>query len=166
MVAALVVWTPLEGAQWELTDGPYGGWVYDLLTTPDGALYAVIADSGVHRSDDGGVTWRHLSATPSGRGGRLGYGGGLLYSNAGGLAVSSDRGESWVPLSPPDGSNFLAADDLAVYSVTIEDWGSFLYRSLDGGATWTRVFNLTKWTSIGPVAFHGRDVYEPISIIR
>lgn len=107
MVAALVVWTPLEGAQWELTDGPYGGRVYDLLATPDGTLYVGLADSdGVYRSDDNGETWRNLDIPQLEHGAKgLAYGAGRLYAHGyfGRVAVSTDRGESWAPLYPPDG---------------------------------------------------------------
>ncbi len=161
LLACLLAMARVAGAEWQAANGPYGGAVRDLLTLPDGTLFAAVSDSyGVYRSDDDGATWAHLPIPQLEYGARmLAYGRGRLYAGHGGLVVSSDRGESWTQLFPPDGCAFLAANDKAVYSGMIQDWGSFLYRSVDGGENWTRVFSLRKWSYLGSMAFQEQHAY-------
>jgi photosystem II stability/assembly factor-like uncharacterized protein len=99
-------------------------------------------------SEDGGVSWTvatsdlpfiyTLAADPA-TPGRLLAGTGLLSSETGNLFESTDGGLHWSPLGDlpvSPGVRQLAWDPRAAtwYAATIE---SGIYRSLDGGATWT-----------------------------
>lgn len=124
-------------------------------------LYAAADVAGttgtrVHRSVDGGLTW-----TPVYTGGQLNaltvygprlYAGGVGSYEETVIVKSADGGESWTPaFAGPEGYQSLRA--LAIDPLTPTTayaaggaWGAFtggtVYRSLDDGATWTRVFSL------------------------
>lgn len=55
--------TSAQELVWEPTNGPYGGYIPALLTTPDGKLFAGTEGGGVFRSDDGGNTWTKTGLT-------------------------------------------------------------------------------------------------------
>ena len=107
-------------------------------------LYASFLDwrTLLFRSDDSGLTWVPLGRAPRGGwaatapGGRL-YAMGTMPDHSG-LAVSSDRGASWSPLSVPFANYLygLVADPQTPTTVYLYGENG-VARSDDSGATWT-----------------------------
>ncbi len=134
----------------------------------------------VHRTADGGVNWEQLSgdltATPPGTQGVSGepitrdMTGEEVYSTLyaieespvrqgviwvgsydGPFHVSTDNGETWVDITPPElppGGRVQSIDPsphdagTAIYSVMrfmLDDWAPYVYRTRDYGRSWTRL---------------------------
>ncbi len=100
--------------------GPGGGDILAFVVDPSSpqTMYASIFDSGIFKSIDGGATWKDLSttypATPN-----LAYG--LVY----GLAVSARSGTVYSMFASSSGAT-----------------GDQVYKSSDGGASWSLVASL------------------------
>lgn len=135
-----VWWSPDEGASWTQRPIPGNPVVQGLLARTGGLVYAASA-GGVWRSPDAGVTWgarstglpnlnvSGIAATQSGS---------LIAATAGGVALSADSGANWI------GGGALPATPQVLATATSVDRtfvgaGAGVYRSLDGGASWTQV---------------------------
>ncbi len=179
------------GASWEavLAMGPWTG-VTDVVFDPrdPDVLYAAThqrhrtvaalvnggPETGIHKSTDGGDTWRELKGgLPSADKGKIGlavspqrpdtvYATIELAGREGGIWVSENRGESWEKRSDytsggtgPHYYQELWADPHrfdALYHANV-----VLGRSLDGGRTWTGSRNRNKHVDNHAVAFHPTD---------
>jgi xyloglucan-specific exo-beta-1,4-glucanase len=138
-------------------------------------IYAGVADLGtsVYRSTDGGATWSALSGQPTGlmpHKGVLDHAGGYLYlaySNKGG-PYDGDAGDvwkyntatgAWTLISPVpstnDSDNYygyagLTIDRLNPNTIMVSAYSSWwpdtiFWRSLDGGATWSKIWDWTRY---------------------
>ena len=147
-------------ADWQ-TAGLHDEAVVGLQAPASGAFFATIrrtegtvTTSSVHRSDDGGDTWRPVELPPGLSGVRVDpVDHTLLYAvGRDGLHRSSDDGASWAPIltrQTPAPASFDGVDKLAlsgadrglIYVASSNPASSFrLVRSRDGGATWERAF--------------------------
>ena len=108
----------------------------------DPVLFAAVGATGVHRSSDGGRTWK-----PSGLDGQtvtdLFWLGPFLYAASDrGLFRSEDAGATWLPLgeglqgATPSRILFPLAPDSGAEAFL--GTGNGVYRTADGGAHWTR----------------------------
>jgi hypothetical protein len=130
-------------------------------------LAAGSADSGVHRSQDGGETWTKLGGgLPDEFTGQVAVDpqGGSVLANPGaaGIYRSLDGGDTWSQsVAHPGGVNgFLHhPTSQTVWTVTSQQ-GAF--RSMDDGATWQQAANaglpLNQFT-LGPLAYDGAQLY-------
>jgi photosystem II stability/assembly factor-like uncharacterized protein len=177
----------LADASWQLV-GPtnIGGRVLDIAVDPDAAdtIFIASAGGGVWKSTDAGTTFTSawpaasvqaigaLTMSPSGAlyagTGETGPGGGSLTYGGDGLYRSDDRGASWrriglerssrisrVVLDPTDERRIFVAASGPLYRPGGERG---LYRSEDGGATFTRVLaGDDATTGAVDVAFDPRD---------
>ena len=99
---------------------------------------------GFYKSTDGGYTWSVVPTQPHlalGRAGTLSAPSqlpGTIYSDASSLFRSRDGGVTWIGIGPHNYNVFSFAlapsDPNVVYTVASD---GFLYRSADGGNTWT-----------------------------
>jgi photosystem II stability/assembly factor-like uncharacterized protein len=111
--------------------------------------------SGIYKSTDGGVTWKHLTGhgLPAGILGRIGLAVGadsehvyaLIEAQKGGLYVSDNAGESWHFVTGDHRFRQRAWYFTNIYAdpknpYTIYILNTSVYRSTDGGHTWTMVF--------------------------
>jgi hypothetical protein len=80
--------------------GPSGPQLAFVSWAPDGAVYGIALDGGLHTSTAAGATWQQVGLVPGGRPQALtGLGGGrVLAATAGGVYDSRDGGRSFVPL--------------------------------------------------------------------
>ena len=143
------------GATWRSVSPPglpgldVHGFAVDPSTT--GRLWAAVAGQGLYRSDDDGATFREASRDVGGAvmalavlpDGRL-----LAGDMQRGLVTTADDGHSWqaglreglmgLAVNPADSGTLLAT-------------GAAIFRSTDGGASFTRVLETPNGS--GPVAF-------------
>jgi hypothetical protein len=152
--------------------------VADIATLPGATL--VNSDGYIARSTDGGVTWSNVSAAAMGgkvtavvtsaASGTRAYAA-VNYGNGdpnGGLWVSNNLGASWTQSMPTAGSDMalvrVAASDANLIFVagppkpdtgSADDGKSFLFRSADGGATFSQVAvsSGTSWATGLPLGF-------------
>ncbi len=160
--------TPATADSWELI-GPtnIGGRVTDLAldpTRPD-TIYAAAASGVLWVSTDAGLTFSPawpddqtqaigaVATAPDGTvyvgTGEVNPGGGSLTYTGTGLYVSRDQGESWehIGLADSGAIGAITIDPASPQRIFVAAAGSLfngggdrgVYRSTDGGATWTRV---------------------------
>ena len=128
--------------------------LYQISRTPYGFTSGG-PGSGIYKSMDGGVTWKQLTGhgLPEGVLGRIGLAVGadsetvyaLIEAKKGGLYVSDDAGENWHFVNGDHRFRQRAwyftniyADPKNPYTIYILNTG--VYRSTDGGHTWSMVF--------------------------
>lgn len=149
------------GATWEIppgnTDGIFDGQISDVVIDPNDVnrIYMGVHRDGVYRSTDGGDTWTRLqngiatgavADAPKIALGRIGAHGTQFVAVKMGDRVytSIDGGNSFSrQTDTTDGIWFFAWCNMIAVDPTNEDvlfaGGSNLYRSTDGGSTWTQV---------------------------
>jgi photosystem II stability/assembly factor-like uncharacterized protein len=138
------------------------GTIYALAIDPEDGARAFAAGKGdeIYRSEDGGLSWVVRICEPCGSNVyALAYGQGRLYAAGGqkdsnpALAISHDRGDSWAPSNNgiPTGEvptlvlSALTIDPTnpeTLYAGTgfmVNDQSHGVYRSLDGGGSWTAI---------------------------
>ncbi|MFQ6043592.1 MAG: sigma-70 family RNA polymerase sigma factor, partial [Candidatus Poribacteria bacterium] len=132
---------------WKQTNGPYGGFIWTLLVTPeDGTIYAGTDDSGIFRSEDGGNTWvqrnkgldfPHVEALI--RVGKTIYAG----TRIGGVFRSKDGGDSWEHSGLKESiiRTLASSKDGTLYASVFKKG---IFRSDDGGNSWAQLD--TSWT--------------------
>ena len=132
------------GASWDLaTSGPAGLYVYSIAT--DGAHVAVVTEDANFRSDDGGVTWTAMTEPVNENFVTIVPKGARLYAATWRHAVysSDDGGSTWsrtaadLPLDDGLGTWLwhLEAIGPDLFAFT----GRGLFRTGDGGATWSQL---------------------------
>lgn len=124
----------------------------------NGTAYALFSD-GLYSTTDQGTTWTELGSDSIGQ-----YAGTLVYKNGklmvgrsdGGVSVSSDNGATWATATVQASTNILglgaSADATTVYAITDDNTTTTLYRSADGGGTWSVVSTTgvtSRFSSIG-----------------
>jgi len=127
----LLLTTPASAQTWEQANGPYGGTVYSIVTSPDQHVWIGSGGGGVFLSSDLGENWGYkglwvndLVVVPD------------TYVFAGtrtGIYRSADYGDSW-ELCIGIHVTALTLDDSGIlYAGT---WRDGIYISVDMGATW------------------------------
>jgi DNA-binding beta-propeller fold protein YncE len=164
------------GRSWTAAETPFApGVVRALLPSPtygaDQTIFALLDDGALHRSRDGGRTWRGMGqrldrlAVLDAAGPKLD-----LYGAAGGQLLRSDDGETWTPVGPtPDAETLLllaavpsAGPRPVLFAFTA---GGRFARSLDGGLSWTTVVE----TTAAPVQLalaDGPDETRPVFLLH
>ena len=163
--------------------------VWSLATTPDGAILAGVEPAGLFRSEDGGTTWRQVTALTEHETRdtwQPGAGGLILHTivphptdpartwvgiSAVGVFETRDGGATWEPRNRGVRADFHPD----VYPVTGQCVHKFamaagepetlyqqnhcgMYRSLDGGASWTDLTQNGLPSQFGfPLVTHPRD---------
>ncbi|MCB0634438.1 MAG: T9SS type A sorting domain-containing protein, partial [Lewinella sp.] len=161
-----------------------GGRITSLAVSPadDQTLYVGAASGGVFKTTDGGNNWTpvfdqaaslsigDLAVAPSspqtiyvGTGEANAGGGSLAYDGAG-IYKSTDGGASWSAMGlektgstgkitiHPQQSNIVYAATMGSLFENNEDRG--LYRSIDGGANWENILNVSDSTGVIDIAIH------------
>lgn len=150
------LWRKVDGASWSLVSGRGGAPSPDPVAP--GTVYLTgggIGEEGVYRmylerSRDDGLTWQtvmeaspFLAVTPAP---------GRLYVQIGGrLLRSTDGGDSWSEGIVPSPGTGLAVAPQAPDTLLFAGVGTDIFRSLDGGLTWTRFYR--SLSSRGPFYF-------------
>lgn len=132
------------GATWVRTAAPttVDDSFLDLLALPDGRVFACGAYGLFLASSDGGATWQrrpaldeelHLNRITAGASGTL-----YLAAEAGTLACSTDRGDTWERLEVPYEGSFYGLHELASGRLLAHGLRGHSYVSDDRGATWSQ----------------------------
>lgn len=138
------VYRTTDGGQtWRVTPVHGRVWVVGFDVRPAHTAYAGLAGGGVERSDDGGASWRDVSAGLPDRNVRaLAFGlGGLAVGTSDGVAVSVD-GTTWRPagLDGYDVSAVAVAANSPQFTLIAGTDGGpgtgFLFRNAGPGPTW------------------------------
>lgn len=156
---------------WQPLPGPYGGYMTVLALSPayptDHTLFAGMGGQGIYRSTEWGRSWRlvspgdwpitDLTISPA-------YAtDGTIFATTGvpedfHVYRSTDRGTSWVDVTPawihPPSAPTLAISsafdtDRTLYVLA----GTYIYRSTDGGASFTAVSGWLFTHSVSELAF-------------
>jgi photosystem II stability/assembly factor-like uncharacterized protein len=121
-------------AQWEQTNGPYGGWVHSIAVN-DSNVFAGVYPGGVYRTTNNGTNWTSISPTQNQY--YVVTKGSYLFAGGGGVSRSSDNGASWTDSSSPNvGLTCLITNGTNLYAGTAN---SGVYRSTDDGIHWTTI---------------------------
>jgi hypothetical protein len=135
---------PAGGREQRLGGHPLRGAVHQVFAPASGALLAY-TEPGLHRSDDGGTTWRQL-ALPAAPPSRWPYpvvdptNHGVIYAiGYGGLHKSSDGAAAWRLLNVTGNRITVSpADPRVVYVLSVGNTARRL-RSGDAGETWQEI---------------------------
>jgi photosystem II stability/assembly factor-like uncharacterized protein len=127
---------------WDIKDyEQYGWWIRDIRIVDDLNIIVVVGSSGrIFISDDEGDTWNESETGLSSRLYSIDYNGSntLFCATEDGIILSStDSGQSWNTINLDTDASLR---DFAFYGETgfICGDGGVLYKTYDGGATWTR----------------------------
>lgn len=131
------------GTTWAPAAADLPGDVHGLSAGPGGVVYASGMESGILRSDDGGMTFTSTGAAGAMTVAASGSDPDVVYT--GGMDVllqSTDGGASWRQHAVPGGGQVLIAAvnptdprDVTIVAVR-DDRAGHAFRSKDGGATW------------------------------
>lgn len=143
--AGVLLATQDGGNTWVRLDGgtAAGDSFLDLLALPDGRVLAAGAYGLYLVSDDSGASWQrravleedtHINRLSRGESGTL-----YLAGEAGTLAVSRDRGDTWEPLESPYDGSFYGLVELHSGRLLAFGLRGHVFVSDDEGAAWRRV---------------------------
>ncbi|HEY0179540.1 MAG TPA: hypothetical protein VGC30_07895 [Dokdonella sp.] len=125
------------------------------------AAFQGLNNGGVFSSTDGGTTWRVEDALPPTRYSKIGFApDGTLYAISDGPTTVAQEGlyrreadDNWTNLGPDQGEYFESDLDAMRFSVNdpnlivlggadfgVAGWGGTVWRSIDAGATWDKVY--------------------------
>lgn len=136
---------------WGPANGPFGAITKTIVADGQGNIYAGTSGAGVFRSTDNGDTWtavnngldnHHISTDHLIWALAASPGGELVAASFGTLYHSSDRGSSWNEAEAAPWitlfSAVVSARDGSFIGAATAGGGEGIYRSTDGGATWTQ----------------------------
>lgn len=113
----LIARVPKSCAQWEQTNGPYGG-VINSVACAGNVMFAG-TNSGLFRSTDKGVSWTHVAIVPGDEPQNvyaLRTEGGVIFAGTNsGMFVSSDSGHTWKQFNVYLPSGLALVTGIAVY---------------------------------------------------
>ena len=143
------------GDTFNATEGMAGVTFIEFDESLPDVAYVGVAGAGVYRTTDGGNNWQSLAGLPSSlipQQGEVNADGELIVtlfdpqkgSNNGG--VWKFNGSAWSDVTPTSGSNYAGLtvntnDENTLYTVTYPMTPNDIYRSTDGGDTWTALNN-------------------------
>lgn len=141
LLVLLSTFALLASAQWEFTNGPYGGYINKITQDSSDNLYALkrnISYQTLYKSSDNGESWNYIANEEINNGMYIettADGSIILATLDGRLYRSSDEGESW---------NLLQEFTSSIKDITISGNNllvlcerSIFYKSSDLGQTWT-----------------------------
>jgi len=103
-------------------------------------LYALTMHDGLIVSDNG-TSWQRASDAPQAAMSGLDVhpvSGDVYLAGPAGVARSRDRGATWENLNLPEGARLVTSDPADEQNLYAAAESGRVYRSVDGGASWTR----------------------------
>jgi ligand-binding sensor domain-containing protein len=145
---------------WEANDGPYGGTIYEMITAPNGDVYAGGIGS-VFRIAPGSDVWDHLGpglpsspvdAIAVNSSGHIFVGTAVF-----GVYRSTDDGASWQEIN--NGLSDLFINDIAINSAGELFIANFsgVFHSANNGDSWTQLSNGLPFASYTVLAVNAND---------
>ncbi len=137
----------IANAQWQKTNGPLGGPVSVVTTSPGGQIFAGTG-GGIYTSINNGDTWTFFSNGFSGKITAIAFYSNFIFAGTdNGVYRSSDNGANWVAIN--NGITILQVTSLAIspggviYAGTLDytNYSGGIYRSVNNGDTWTSIKN-------------------------
>ncbi|HEV2094032.1 MAG TPA: YCF48-related protein [Rubrobacter sp.] len=137
--------TTEAGGNWEPVNVEVGAMGPILVDPRDSeTLYVAGMEGDFYRSEDGGKSWDEVGTIPGGTATWVSQSledSNILYAAGGGVAKSTDGGESWRPMDEglPKGVSTVAVapdDKRVVYAGVLDETEALVYRSEDGGGSW------------------------------
>jgi photosystem II stability/assembly factor-like uncharacterized protein len=133
-----------SGRSWQLRNPDVGKqFMGTILVDPSNPARLVASDmsAGPTISNDGGRSWRRLGgpADAMAAGWNPKDTRQLISVGMGSAAATTDGGAAWRPINVPDGTAAVSFDPSGrlVYAAALESGRAHLYRSPDGGVTWS-----------------------------
>ena len=128
-----------QPGSWVQTQGPSGGNITALAVTPAGTVLAG-TEEGIHRSTDGGATWKWASATMTYRSvsalARDSSGAVFVGTGQGKIYRSTDDGVSWQDIPGTSSTSIIALCCKAPATLWLTRWNLGISRTTDNGAHW------------------------------
>jgi hypothetical protein len=144
-----------QSLSWQPTNGPPGGLIYDTYVHDSQIMLTSAARDGfLYRSTNGGTTWAQVGSSPAYIAPFVRHRSGFIIGSAGNLVMkSADAGLTWIPQGIVGGYITAFCVDSAgiVFAGTQSGTGLGVYRSTDGGLTWTQT-SLTPASTINRLA--------------
>ena len=164
LVALSIVGRQVRG-QWTPTNGPNGGQVTALLTTP-GALFAGTQTNGIFRSTDGGYSWQPSDNGLSWLGVNVfcQWHGTVFAGTGGGIYRSTDLGEHWDSCNGNFGTYYFTAlfgDSEGTFFASTGSGATAQYFSVDSGRDWSTLDfsggHMVAFAEVGDTIFAATD---------
>jgi hypothetical protein len=162
------------GAAWSaMNDGA----VARMVGVVDASTLVATRTTGIERSTDLGAHWTQVSTITSSGHVAVRFEGKLYVTTSTGLLVSGDGGQSWAPQGAGipgvvmfQGPFFGADARTMVVGVQDADnsfaaTGSSIYKTTDGGATWSKVVDMPSVSGSFPISlsWYGSFGWDPAS---
>jgi photosystem II stability/assembly factor-like uncharacterized protein len=161
------VWKSIDGGQtW--ANALSNKWVNDIAIQPSNSQAVLAAtESGLCRSDDAGTLWLCSNTAGSIRSVAFSQSNpNIVYRAASGVSKSFDGGRSWTAVSDPgggEGGYYLDGQPFnpkSVYRVVVDPsdastvyawvYLGYIFKSVDGGATWMKLYRDFSDDGYGP----------------
>lgn len=153
------------------------GHVAPMVGVVDATTLVATRTTGIERSTDLGAHWASVSSVTPTSHVAVRFDGKLYVTTPTGLLVSDDRGETWAPqgvgiagLIMFQGPFFGADENTMVVGVQDADnsfgtSGSAVYKTSDGGATWSKVVDMPSVSGGFPISlsWYGSFAWDPSS---
>jgi hypothetical protein len=159
--------TKLLNAQWQKTNGPYGGTPIGCIVANGSNLFGATGDS-IYLSTDRGMSWETVctglpydQSYPGVRIICLASNRGSVFAGTyAGVYLSSDDGASWQSVVGGSGPQTTVTAVGFIDSVIIAGTESLgIFRSIDGGVSWKRVDSVNSHWSVSSIVTNGDIVF-------
>jgi len=151
----------IVNAQWQQTNGPYGGYIYSLATNGSN-LYAGTYGGGVFLSTNNGTTW---SAINNGLSSlniySLKVSGTNIYAGTGGAGVflSTNNGANWTAINNGLTNLNIMSIEVCGTNIFAGTYEGGIYTSANNGTSWSVVNTGLTNTTVRCLAVNGANIY-------
>lgn len=153
----LLAFAIASNAQWQQTNGPYGGYINDIMV--DGSNIYVVAGGSLYKSTNGGMKWNTIMVDTMGIVKIVKDSNFLFIGTKKGVYKSSDDGLRW-NLSGNIGAQLFVTDMILNDATLIIAASDSVFTSADYGETWiSKNDGVKDWNTIS-LAATGNSIFR------